>query len=66
MAKKKEPKTMIGMLRKEWTGDGRKRVNTAIAEEWGKRRNDRCYPLIFDFLLMGKWQKSIFNSAPLT
>lgn len=39
MVKKKGPKTMVGQLRKEWTGDGRKRLDTAIHEEFfGKKR----------------------------
>jgi hypothetical protein len=39
MRKKKGPKTMTGMIRKDFTGDGRKRLDTAIREElYGKKK----------------------------
>jgi hypothetical protein len=39
MRKKKGPKTMQGMIRKDFTGDGRKRLDTAIHEQfYGKKK----------------------------
>jgi hypothetical protein len=39
MVKKKGPKTIQGMIRKDFTGDGRKRLDTAVHEEFfGKKK----------------------------
>ena len=36
---KKGPKTMRGMIRKDFAGDGRKRLDTAVCEEFfGKKK----------------------------
>jgi hypothetical protein len=42
MIKKKEPKTMQGIIRKDFTGDGRKRLDTAIREQfYGKKKKKK-------------------------
>jgi len=42
MAKKKGPKTMVGMWRKDVTGDGRKSIDKAIREEFYGKKKKRC------------------------
>ena len=42
MVKKKGPKTMRGMLRKDFTGDGRKKLDTFIREDFfGKKKRKK-------------------------
>lgn len=42
MAKKRGPKTFRGMIRKDFTGDGRKNLDTAIREDFfGKKKRKK-------------------------
>lgn len=42
MVKKKGPKTFRGMLRKDFTGDGRKKLDTFIYEDFfGKKKRKK-------------------------
>jgi hypothetical protein len=42
LKKKKGPKTIQGMIRKDFTGNGRKRLDTAIREDFfGKKKRKK-------------------------